>query len=131
MPLPQSKHRIRAWLLIAVVLPTLLQFLALFNPDMVTLDCEERYNAGHALMLFEDHADAKFPTAVPEVLWLPASAIAGAGVMSLAGTKLAGRGPRLPPCFPGSGPSAGPPPRTRHLRSLGAAALSLRSTGSV
>ena len=88
MPLPQSKHRIRAWLLIAVVLPTLLQFLALFNPDMVTLDCEERYNAGHALMLFEDHADAVLRLQYRKFCGgCTFTAIAGAGVMSLAGTS--------------------------------------------
>jgi hypothetical protein len=77
------------WLLAgAVLLPMLLQALALFNPDMVLLDCEERYNAGHALMLVEGHADA----------WLrlqyrnfcggcSLTALAGAGIMGVFGTS--------------------------------------------
>jgi hypothetical protein len=43
---------------LSVLLPVLFQAIALFNPDMVFVDCEERYNAGHALMLLEGHADS-------------------------------------------------------------------------
>jgi hypothetical protein len=40
-----------ALLLAAVLLPVALQALALLNPDVPIIDCEERYNAGHALAL--------------------------------------------------------------------------------
>ena len=35
----------------AVLLPVALQAVALLNPDVPVIDCEERYNAGHALAL--------------------------------------------------------------------------------
>jgi hypothetical protein len=38
-------------LLIAVLVPVALQALALLNPDVPIIDCEERYNAAHALAL--------------------------------------------------------------------------------
>ena len=77
------------WLLgAAVLLPTLLQFTALFNPDMVILDCEERYNAGHALMLAEDHADAVLRLQYRNFCGgCTFTAIVGAGFMSIAGTS--------------------------------------------
>ncbi len=40
----------------AVVAPMALQVLALLNPDVVIIDCEERYNAGHALALLRHPA---------------------------------------------------------------------------
>ena len=49
VPAPTSGRRLRArWVLAAALLPVLAQLVALFNPDMVIIDCEERYNAAHA-----------------------------------------------------------------------------------
>ena len=62
--------------------------MALFNPDMVILDCEERYNAGHALMLAEDHADAVLRLQYRNFCGgCTFTAIVGAGLMSIAGTS--------------------------------------------
>jgi len=47
------------WSALALV-PVLLQALALLNPDVVIVDCEERYNAAHAWTLLSGHADALF-----------------------------------------------------------------------
>lgn len=38
-----------------IAAPVVLQGMALFNPDVIILDCEERYNAAHALALLEGH----------------------------------------------------------------------------
>ncbi|MEC7948651.1 MAG: hypothetical protein VX265_13885, partial [Myxococcota bacterium] len=47
---PPSARRVRL-VLAAVLFPMALQGLALLNPDVPIIDCEERYNAGHALAL--------------------------------------------------------------------------------
>lgn len=83
-----SITRAHGLFLVAVLAPVLLQLAALFNPDMVTLDCEERYNAGHAIMLLEDHADAVLRLQYRRFCGgCTFTAVAGAGVMSLAGTS--------------------------------------------
>ena len=43
---------------LAVALPLLAQLLALLNPDFVVVDCEERFNAAHAISLAMGHWDA-------------------------------------------------------------------------
>lgn len=45
------RPRRAALLAAAVLLPVALQALGLLNPDVPIIDCEERYNAGHALAL--------------------------------------------------------------------------------
>lgn len=42
----------------AAAVPTLAQILALLNPDFVVVDCEERFNAAHAVSLAAGHWDA-------------------------------------------------------------------------
>ena len=55
---------------------------------MVILDCEERYNAGHALMLVEDHADAVLRLQYRNFCGgCTFTAIMGAGLMSVVGTS--------------------------------------------
>jgi hypothetical protein len=80
--------RARGLLGAAILLPMLLQALALFNPDMVLLDCEERYNAGHALMLVEGHSDALLRLQYRNFCGgCSLTALTGAGVMSIFGTS--------------------------------------------
>lgn len=50
----------RPTLLLLALVPVLLQLLALLNPDVVLVDCEERYNAGHAWTLLQGHGSSLF-----------------------------------------------------------------------
>ncbi len=44
--------------LLAAITVAVLQITALFNPDVPLIDCEERYNAAHALELVRGHPEA-------------------------------------------------------------------------
>lgn len=46
------------WIVVGALLPVLAQLLALFNPDFVVVDCEERFNAAHGVSLAMGHWDA-------------------------------------------------------------------------
>ena len=49
-----------SWTVLAILLALLAQGVAVFNPDFVVVDCEERFNAAHGVALAQGHWDALF-----------------------------------------------------------------------